>query len=184
MTLPKQWLQHKSTRLIILLASIQIYLIVGQIIPSYEKIPYYQAKIRLLNQQHTKLKLNREHLSFYRDKQSITSDELHSFKRQVDQLLDSGELPMALNRLHLASGLDVLRQQIDQSALNSDFSRITITQSLQGKYLHLVAYLEKIPHLHQFVIVSSCEFINNSPLEIDPTISLNLVLTIYLPLKP
>lgn len=184
MTAFRNWLQSKSARLLVLLAAVQIYLIVGQIIPAYEKIPYFETKNRMLKQQQAKLKLNREHAIYYRAKHGQSVNETPALGKTNTPTPNANEIMKTLNQLHFASGLEMVNQAIEQSPLNGDFSRISIDQTLRGKYRDLARYLEKVTLLQEFVVVTRCEFHSNSFLAYDPTLNLNVVITLYLPLNP
>ncbi len=177
----KSIFKNRSIQLLGFMCVLQLYLVIEQIIPAYEKFPYYEAKIEVSKQEKLTLEVNHDHLAYYQEKRHDSQSKLEGYINHISELKKQGHLQNQLNLLFQSSGLEVASQQIKYDYKQADLSLVLITLSLKGSYSQIAAFLEKAHNLDQFTTISDLELVNQSPLSANPEILMNMVLTVYLP---
>jgi Tfp pilus assembly protein PilO len=175
------WAQDKKKLFILAIVAIQAYLVFGLIAPAYERIPYYQEKIELLKSNNKRLKTNSNHIQFYRERQVAVQNKLANYVQEIDQFREPASLQKWMSHLQKEHQLEISLQKIDVTETHSDFSQISLDQTLSGHYDNHSAYLEKMITSNPFILVTQCTFTNNSPLKSNPLVTMNLKIIFLLP---
>ena len=177
----KGWHKNRSVQIMVILFFAQVYLIFGQILPIYEEIPYYQNKISILKQHLTNLKVNKEHIAFYKSRINDMENRLVYYERELEAVSDMQQLQRQLHRIIQTHDLEVISQQIQKQTKIDDLKLHIILLSLKGEYPDLLSFLKDFNKISPFIQISKCEFINNETSALNPSIILNLSLTGYSP---
>ncbi len=172
-------IQNKQGMLIMVLVVIQVFLTFGVILPAYEKIPYFESKVEQLRDKTNMLEINSLHIQYYKSREALVQSELNEFVSKIKQLHDPSHIQKQLSKLQQNHQLDVVSQKTDSKRNRSDFSQVTISQTLTGQYQNHVDYLDEITRSFHFALISDCGLTNNSPLNADPLITMNLKIILF-----
>lgn len=181
MDLQNSWLKNRRNQVAIFLLTGQIYMILGIIVPTYEKIPYYAEKISVLKKEHNFLENKALHIEYYHSRKEITANELNNLKVLLSEAKDSTVQQEKINKLLRQQGIKIISQQIKTLQSDSKFNVIRMDQIVQGTFTQLKEYLAKIETINPFYFITQCNFNNLNPLKEDPVIDLNMNILAYIP---
>ncbi len=177
----KNIFKNRSFQFFGLLIIVQLYLIFEQILPAYNKIPYFRSKIETSKQEKFNLEINHDHLSHYKMKKEDSDERLDAFHVQIKKLKNPGYLRNQINILSQNNELEVVNQHFKTDESNPDLFRITVSLSIKGYYRQTIAFINEAAQLDPFIAISEIEMDNQFPLSPNPEILTKLVLTVYLP---
>ncbi len=175
------WLRNKKNLTILICALASVYLGFGVLLPLHENIPYYQRKIETLEQDLDRLKTLALHVDYYENRKDSTKMLLTRHLAEIEQVRNPSILQNSLSKLQRQHQLDLMFQKIHTPENHPDYSKIVLNQSLSGLYPNLSGYLGSIAEQSPYILISVCELINDSPLQPNPVVVMNLELVFYLP---
>lgn len=181
MLLQSNWHRNRKNQLIIAIVGLQLYLILGVVLPSYESQPYYRDKITLLQRTHDSLKQQALHIDYYQNRKGATETSILELKKGLVKAKNASHLQKQINKLLKSHRLTVITQHIATIQSNPDFEIMKLEQSLSGTFSNLIGYLEKVEEINPHLLLTQTHFINQSPLKEDPTILLNLQIQTFCP---
>ncbi len=181
MNLNKAWIHNRKNQLLILAILTNTYLVFAVLFPALEKIPYYETKIDQLNQTKQMLETYVLHIDHYNQKSEQTLQLLSSYREKFNKIRKPSFLPDFFNLLQQKHNVEVMSQTFEIYDKNPDFYQVNISQSLEGNFNNLTHYLKSFSLTNNYLIVVYCRFINNSPLEKDPPLTLEIKLRCILP---
>ena len=180
MNSPQNLIKDKRKALMLALAALQVFLLFGHIIPIYEKMPYYENKIRLLKESIDKLETSALHSNYYIKRKNSVEKELSEFQKVIQHLNNPNYIQKRVSEIQKNNHLDVTSQKISYEDYSSEFTKIAIKQTLTGKYHNQIDYLNEIIRAFEFIILTDCELTNNAVLNSNPSITMDLSLIIFL----
>ena len=181
MILEKNIFTNRTYQLLGLMILVQLYLIFEQILPAYDKIPYFQSKIETSRQEKFNLEINHDHLSYYKEKKQESHARLDDYQAHFKKLNKTSYLQNQIHTLTQRHKLEVVNQQFRTDTSNPDLFRIIIALSIKGYYKQLTAFIDEAGKLDPFIAISEIEMDNQSPLATNPKILTKVILTVYLP---
>ena len=181
MIVDKSILKNRSYQTLGLLLIIQLYLIFEQILPAYDRIPYFRSKIETLKQEKFNLEINHDHLSHYKSKEKDSHSRLDQYRSYIRNLKTSTYLQSRINTLSQISKLEIVNQHFKTDESNPELARIIVSLTLEGYYKQLIAFIDEAEKLDPFIAISEIEMVNQSPLVSNPKILTKVVLIVYLP---
>ncbi|MBU2514488.1 hypothetical protein KJ966_24440 [bacterium] len=177
----KDWIHNRKIQLFALAVLLNTYLVFAVLFPALEEIPYYETKIDRLDQTKQILETYVLHIDYYSHKSGQTSQRVNSYRNQFKTIKDPSFLPVFFNTLQQKHHVKVISQGFEISNKNPDLFQVNISQSLEGNFHELSQYLESFALTNKYLIIVNCRFINNSPLEKDPLLTLEIELKCILP---
>lgn len=183
MNLNNKKLTSKKYLIILLIVSIQLILVLGIILPAYEKLPYYSQKIDQLNLRSKELEAEALHTQYFKQKESATISQLVAIEKELNKNRKSTQLQKAFIILQNKYHLKVITQQIERNVIDDTISQLTVFQILEGNYISLSNYFNDITDINKQLFISSCEFSNNEPLSVDPKITATVTFNLIYPVS-
>lgn len=177
----KRWFQRKDVKWGLILVLVQAYLILGHILPAYEKKSYFQTRIDGLEQQKATLETDKQHIQFYKQNAENRQRQLELITQFLNTAKTTYEIQSVVSKSFQANKLELVAQQIGKKQILHDLTMKTISLTLKGSYSQHLAFLKDMENLNPFLTLSQCELKNTSPLSPDPLISMTASLTLYLP---
>lgn len=177
----KNIFKNRSLQLLGLLLFVQLYLVFEQILPAYDKIPYFRSKIETSRQEKFNLEINHDHLNHYNTKKTDSHSRLNEYQAHISKLKNPGYLQNQINILSQNNKLEIVNQQFKTDESNPDLFRIILSLSIQGNYKQLTSFINEVRNLDPFITITEIEMNNLSPLASNPKILTKVVLTVYLP---
>ncbi|NQU64716.1 MAG: hypothetical protein HQ517_10620, partial [SAR324 cluster bacterium] len=158
-------------------------LISNVIIPAYETLSYYQAKMGSLTNQYQQLHRYSLHIDYHENQSNRMKQELTAQHELYADLRNITFLQKRFGILQRQYQLKVITQQIKRGKISSDLEKINIHQTLDGKYSNHVRYLKMILSRESTLMLEQYNLINQTTLGDDPTLTADLDLILFLPKK-
>ena len=177
----KPRLRTKKSQLIVLLVLLNCLLLFTFILPTREKISYYREKLDTLKIKHNQLSVYSLHASHHKK----NLEKIKQARQHLEQQLGTGgdihSIQVRFGELQRQYHLKVITQKFNLTGDTDGLKEFSIQQNLEGDYVNHMNYLKSIFDSDLPVLLSTCSFVNKTPTETDPLISMTLRITLYQP---
>lgn len=175
----KKWLRKRTNQVTILLSGIIILIFSNLIIPTYEKIPYYNKNISKLKKTKKQLARYALHMEYHENNYLDVRQKLEELETQILQPLDTVTLQNRLGKMQRGHHLKVKTQKLETQNIDDFFSQVVIKQTLEGNYQNQIGYLKDLLDHEDSLIMTRCDFKNLEPISKDPTLLADLELKYF-----
>lgn len=175
----RKWIGDRRNQYSILLIALTLILTVNVITPLVEQRRYYQGKILRLQSERDMLVNYEAHLDHHKDSLAEIEAKTEELRSIYNAWANSSSIQKKLITILDNSGIRVTKQSIDHHEFDLSFDYFLVSQTLEGTYLPLMAYLSVLTQDNNPIVIDSCEFQNESPIKNNPVIQLEIKFKIF-----
>ncbi|MBU2648742.1 hypothetical protein KKI24_28805 [bacterium] len=179
----EKWIKNRKNQVSIILVLTALLVISNIIVPAYDSLSYYHLKIASLEKQSRQLHRYALHINYHENLSRHISEQLAKQQQLYANMRDAVIIQKWFGKVQRQCRLTVVMQQIKNGNISGDLERIDIRQTLEGKYSDHVRYLNTILSQQNSILLERYKLQNQSPLMLNPILTADLQLFLFLPLK-